>query len=69
MTRSALKTPLVLAAVAAGGVMTTGCLAGAAIGAAGAVVGAAVNVTGEVIEAGVEIVTPDGDDDKDEKDD
>lgn len=53
--------------------LLSGCLAGAAIGAAGAVVGTtakvAVGTAGAVIETGVDVVTPDGDEDEDKKED
>ena len=43
--------------------LLSGCLAAAV--ATGAVVGAAVGATGAVVGGAVDVVTPDGDDDKD----
>ncbi|MBI1251880.1 MAG: hypothetical protein GC189_10440 [Alphaproteobacteria bacterium] len=49
-------------------VLTSACLAGAAIGAAGNVVEGAVKTTGAVVGAGVDAVTP-GDDEEDQDED
>lgn len=64
-----IKTLKSLAVMASLPVVLGGCLVGAAVNAAGEVVEAGVEVTGAVVGTTVDVIVPDGDDEKKDKKD